>query len=419
MPDILLINTNCSWNKGSAAQVSSVIDTFNEVLPNAQFTLLSECFELDFAPCKRYGINIVGSKNNQPFSKQAFVFRLAQATDRLFRSMLWSTLNSIGINANRLLSNPILKQYQKADLVIDLSGDTLSDRGATCIYSIFHTLTAVFLKKKTIAFSQSIGPFSTFTTPLVRYCLNHLDLIVIRETETLNILKNIGVKNPNLKLAAEIAFLLKPAPPQRVAEIFAKEKVNQTSAPLIGLGTNELVYTLFKSDGDAYIKFLAKIADYLIEKFGARVLLISHVIVPPSIAHDDRFIANKVREVSKNKDKISILQQDYSAEELKGIIGTCDLFIGTRMHSDIAALSMCVPTVAIGWSHKYFGMMKLLNQEAYSCDVRFTTFAEVIQTITNAWENREELKKSLQQAVVELKRSAYESVVLVTNQINP
>ena len=52
--------------------------------------------------------------------------------------------------------------------------------------------------------------------------------------------------------------------------------------------------------------------------------------------------------------------------ELKAIIGNAELVVASRFHALVAALSQCVPTIAIGWSHKYacllqdFGCPELL-----------------------------------------------------------
>ena len=43
---------------------------------------------------------------------------------------------------------------------------------------------------------------------------------------------------------------------------------------------------------------------------------------------DDRFVAKKIYEMAERKDKIRLINNDYSPDELKSIIGQCDLFIG-------------------------------------------------------------------------------------------
>jgi polysaccharide pyruvyl transferase WcaK-like protein len=257
--------------------------------------------------------------------------------------------------------------------------------------------------------------------PLARFCLNRADLIVVREDVSLSFLKKIGVDNPHTYLAAEIAFLLKPAPPEKVHEMLLKEGINEKNAhPLIGIGTNALVYRAFKSKNESYVAFMAKIADYLVKKMNAQIVLISHVIIPPKYdPYDDRYLARKIYQTAKNKNRIRLIEGDYSPEELKGLIGKCDLFIGTRMHTNIAATSMRVPTIALGWSHKYYGIMKMLCQEKYVCDARAANLNELVLKISDAWHNRDEIRKRLTSRTAELEKSALNSGKLVKRLLEP
>jgi colanic acid/amylovoran biosynthesis protein len=420
MTNILIINTNCSWNKGSAAQVISTTKTLSRLITDARFTIISGIPELDLKLCKRHNIKVVDFSGKKIFASSRApkyrLFRLFRLSFYLLRCVLWSFFCEFRLDASNLIDERILKEYYKSDLILDLSGDTLSDKNIYSIFSICRILIGVFLKKRIAVYSQSIGPFKKITMPFARLCLNRADLIVVRENVTKNYLKSIGITNPSMYLAAEIAFLLEPAPHNKVQEIILKEgvNINKKNGPLIGIGTSELIYQAFKSKKDVYVTLMARIADYLVEKLNAQVLLISHVIIPPKYGFpDDRFVAKEIYQLARNKNRIKLIKDDYSPEELKGIIGKCDLFIGTRMHSNVASTSMHVPTIALAWSHKYFGIMRMLGLEKYVCDVEKITFDELVSKINDAWCNRAEIRKNLGSKTVELEKSALDSGRLI------
>jgi colanic acid/amylovoran biosynthesis protein len=421
MTKVLLINTNCSVNKGSAAQVISTSKTLSRLISDANFTMISRGDpELDFELCERHNIKVVGSSRKKPFSKSSRFLRLFKLSYYLLRCLMWSALCEIGLNANKLIDEDVLREYSKSDLIVDLSGDTLSDKGTYSLFSLFSILIGIVLKKKITIFSQSVGPFKKITMPLARLCLNRADLIVVRENVTKNYLKDTGVNNPSTYLAAEIAFLLESAPTKRVQEIFLKENIdtNRKNCPLIGIGASELIYRDFKSKKTVYVALMAKIADYLVEKLNAQVVFISHVIIPPKYGYnDDRFVAKEIYQLARNKNRIGIIKGDYSPQELKAVIGKCDLFIGARMHSNIASISMHVPTIALAWSHKYHGIMKMVEQEKYVCDIRTTTFNELVSKINDAWFNRDEIREKLASKTTELEESALYSARLVKRLI--
>ena len=87
------------------------------------------------------------------------------------------------------------------------------------------------------------------------------------------------------------------------------------------------------------------------------------------------------------------------------------------MHSDIASASMHVPTIALAWSHKYHGIMRMLGQEKYVCDIGTTTFNELVSKINCAWSNRDQIRKKLASKTTELEESALRSGRLVKRLI--
>ena len=65
------------------------------------------------------------------------------------------------------------------------------------------------------------------------------------------------------------------------------------------------------------------------------------------------------------KKRIRIVDEDIHPGELKYFISKMNYFIGTRMHSNIFALSSNVKTIAIAYEPKTLGIMSMLGLSKY------------------------------------------------------
>lgn len=384
MTKILFINTNCSWNKGSAAQVVSSIAILRKFIPDANFSMISWFPSLDIKYSKRYSVEVIGYFNKTSLEPVVYIYQMLLS---LTRCILWNILKKLHFNANSFLNERYSETYAKADIIIDLSGDSLADTKITSLLNCIGILPGILLRKPIVFFSQSIGPFRRLSYPIVKFCLNKSSLITARGETTKRYLENMKISTP-IFLVADCAFLLKSEPLQRIEEILQDEGINRDDNPFIGIVMNAM---LDDKSGN-YVILMAQISDYLVNKLNAQVILVSHSFRSPE---DGRFVAKKVYEMAVNKSKIKLIKKEYSANELKGIIGQFDAFIGARMHSNIAALSMYVPTIAISWSHKYYEIMKTIAQEKYVYGIKENNFKELTLKIDDLWYNRNEIRKIL------------------------
>ena len=98
--------------------------------------------------------------------------------------------------------------------------------------------------------------------------------------------------------------------------------------------------------------------------------------------------------------------------ELKGIISKCRFFVGARTHSTIAAYSMGIPTLVVGYSVKARGIARDLfgGEEGYVLPVQKLTRDKLISAFKNIMIKEKEIQKKLkkdnykQQIYTELKR---------------
>lgn len=436
MTRIVFIGGNLSKNKGGAAIVISARNALKNIINDAEFILLSFADISDFKMGKIYNICVVPelTQNNSPLKSTTLsIFHMILCYLRLFRAALWRIIYGIfGLNVRNLVDEKVLEEYTKSDIVIEVSGDGLSgDYGIfSILVSFSRIMTCILLEKPIAIYAQSIGPYnikwpilsreskilSKFCRFFARCVLNKVDLITVREDITLDILRKLGVTKPPIYLTADSAFLLPPAIDERIQEILSEYGVQSTDKT-IGLSVSRNISKLqYDSEStksyDHYKSLLLQIIDYIMEKFDVKIILIPHVTGPRDLG-DDRVIIREILQDIKNRKSVIGITEDLTPEELKGIIGRSELFIGSRMHANIAALSMEVPTLAIGYSHKTRGIARMAGQEEFVCDINTMTWAEIRDKIDTAWNNRQEISKEIKNNMIHIKEKAYYNGILI------
>jgi len=157
---------------------------------------------------------------------------------------------------------------------------------------------------------------------------------------------------------------------------------------------------------------MAAVADYLIDQKGATIVLVPHVLGPGE-DRDDRVMAQRIWSLLKHGQGARVVMGEYGPEELKGLIGRFELFLGLRMHANIAALSMCVPTIALAYSRKTHGIMNMLNQEAWVLDYHALQVDALKSRIEELWAQRKSVRADLRDRINVIKQRARENVELV------
>jgi colanic acid/amylovoran biosynthesis protein len=444
-------NLGCEYNRGGAAVLISTIKMLRRCIPHAEFTTFVQLSD-DFS--KECGLKVI---RNKTFSSKPFSLRtMLKSSSNLVRCILWAVSHKrFSLPAKALISNRELREYADADVILDVSMDHYSDDFG-CVSIIEHSkdiLLGVLLKKPVIIWAQSLGPFrSKLTSWLVRLALNRVALITVRDEISLAHLRELGVDGPPTYVTADPAFLLEPAGEERARDILAKEEVDASETPIVGL-TLSCTTLMAEAKGSAYLQYMesayriirlilpetlfgfaarqashfkrldmssflkveviCEIMDYLVEKLDATIVLIPHDTDP---FFDDRIIARDVLQRAKQPKRVRLIMGDYSAPELKAVIGKCDLFIGGKMHANIAATSMHVPTVGMQYGHKFYGIMRLLGQEQYVCN-KFTV-EELKSKVDRAWADRERIRGELAAKTDILKKYAFYNAKLVEDLLH-
>jgi polysaccharide pyruvyl transferase WcaK-like protein len=110
-----------------------------------------------------------------------------------------------------------------------------------------------------------------------------------------------------------------------------------------------------------YIHFINELLEIYSNNPTYNVILIPHVIDLSEDAYDDDYKISKELSLKYN---ISIAPPFDNPIEAKSFISNMDVFIGSRMHSTIAAFSTGVLTIPVSYSHKFEGLYNSVDYNA-------------------------------------------------------
>ena len=110
---------------------------------------------------------------------------------------------------------------------------------------------------------------------------------------------------------------------------------------------------------------------------------------------------------------LCVINKQYSAADLKAILGCMDAIVASRFHSAVGGLSKSVPTLVIGWAHKYHSLMKRVKQEQYALDYRNLQSREVIATFNTLWTKRTHIHEILSEVVPTIKKDAEQPIIVL------
>lgn len=413
-----------SLNKGEAAIVIGALESF-KILGDVKVSLLSFHAEIDRIryPAK---VKIIDAQKDLHLRRFLFGNTLLPKISRegfvAFQLFLFIVFYKIfGSNVVKLMKAEIWKEYLNSDVIVIGHANTNVSIGHLYIIPF-----AKLLKKSIIIYAGGTKPGgikNKLLKFLARVVLNKVDLITLREDISYKHLRNIGINIPPMHVTADLAFLLQAASHERILQILSQENISKQE-PLVGIAVRGIMlhYALpyLKTSAEKYekgIKVMAEVVDCIIDNFNANILFIPHSFDPDE-GLDDRHMAQDIYRATKNKNSIKIIMNEYSPEELKGVIGQCDLFIGARTHAVIGACSMYVPSIAISCPphERGYGIIgKMLGQKKWVYDVEKLEAETLIAIIEEAWSVKDEIRKDLIDRIETVKKRAMYNGELLMN----
>lgn len=360
---VILIGSFC-YNRGSEALVRGTINIVKKYIPDSQIVLSSG--EESFGA----HLNIDGVDR--------YVRRQSYYGGFSFNRLISNILSKIFRNqkaANRIKYKNLLDECKDADLVIVSGGDNYDKSYG--MYELMHSVNQAIRdtsRAKMVMYDCSLA--ESEITEAVKQDFALFDAVTARENDTYEAFKKHLPDIP-VYYFSDPAFVMEGMK-TNLPECFSAEKV-------VGVNLSTMaVEAQYGSDKSTVLQAYVQMLNWILENTENNILLIPHVMR----GLDLKVLRELYSQFSENGRVYLLDNENLNARELKYIISQCEIYVGARTHSTIAAYSSCVPTLVLGYSVKSIGIARDLFGQYEGYVVPVNTISETNQDILkNAFAN--------------------------------
>lgn len=275
------------------------------------------------------------------------------------------------------------KMCKRLRLVAAINGgDGFSDiyGTETFLSRLPETLLAMKLGIDVIQLPQTLGPFNDASNYLIaKKILLYSSKVYVRDDKFVHELNKIGVE---FELTKDLSYYMQPDP------------WNINIPPnSIGINVSGLAYSNKYQTLKGKFTYYPSLIDAIIQHFqelNCPVFLIPHSYIYgcPETNNDDMVACKLAYEKLACKDNIYFIDKDLTSPQVKYVISKMSFFIGTRMHSNFAAIYTNVPVYGLAYSYKFEGAFKangIEGQTSNIVDIKQNDITKIITEIDKVY----------------------------------
>lgn len=308
-----------------------------------------------------------------------------------------------------------VRMLEDCGTAIYLGGDTLSNTYmvTTLLRRLFDMWILKKSGKKVFILSHTLGPFSWWQKPLVRYVLKRIDGVYCRDEKSFKYTKN-KLRIKNIRLAADLAFL----DLARQKEGVNIENYDVTPKKYFTFVISG-IWNKYSHDYEIYVDGLVNLVKHLLKK--CKEYDMHLVILPHAWQENDKRLLDEI--ISRiNDNRIVPIKEALLPYQARAILGSSYFVVSQRMHGAISSLQMGVPAVGISYSVKYSGIIgEYLGLPELVAEIGKNSFEKDIKkveyVVDQALDNISELKNRINKSLCRAKKDAMKQIEDTAKQI--
>jgi polysaccharide pyruvyl transferase CsaB len=294
----------------------------------------------------------------------------------------------------KMSRNEVLPEIRRLDLLVLGGGGILFDAEA-----------AIYLREVLLAHEHGVpvmvyaigaGPLKDpQAREVVRDGLNRAAAITVRDRGARHLLEEVGVEREIL-VTGDPALLLRPEPlPDGTLE--REDLLGERR--LIGMSVREPGKAAPDLSEDRYHALLSNAADFMVDRFGADIVLVPMERQVRDVQHSHAVVAGMLR-ASRGR----VLKGKYTSGQMLSLLGRFEFAVGMRLHFLIFAALAGVPFIALPYAAKVHGFLEELEIEFPPLDL--VNEGRLIAHIDHYWDRRHSMQKRINRRLPELRSRA-------------
>lgn len=320
----------------------------------------------------------------------------------------------------------LLLAYCQSDLIVSCPGNFFYSGSGLGAAFLLHVLAVAYgwlLGKPLYMMPQTIGPLTRRRERwLLKRLLRHMRFVALRDTRSLEPVKQLGVPAVRCHVFPDSAFLFRgDGDLSPFAALLARPGGESGAAPARTLPRPYVGVTVI--DWGIKNRRFARQADYeravgaALSEFLARhggTVFIFPQVTGPSVVDDDRIPARRVADLTRaGPCQVVLVDATWSPDQLRAAYGQMDLFLGARLHSNIFALTAGTPVLAIAYQYKTHGVLGMLGLNDWVLDITDVDEPLVTERLELLWQRRIEVSALIRQRLPALQQDAAAPAALI------
>ncbi len=288
---------------------------------------------------------------------------------------------------------------RRARVLILGGGSLIQD--ITSTKSLLYYLWCIRLAKKhgckVMLYANGIGPLTKQSNiKRAAKVLDSVDVITLRDRESMELLKQMGVNSPKISVTADPAFSLD-------AEHSDCQKAIDIAGEYVCLSVRN-----WTDSNESFMKGFAAMADYIAEKYS-----VTPVFIPMQYERD---LAASEKIAGAMGTKAVVVKDKLSPEQLIDVVKGAKAVFAVRLHMLIFAAASGVPAMGIEYDPKVGSFQKYINQP-YCIAPQQMENGEFAENVDRFMDNLDACRANLESILPDMKRKAKENAKIATDLI--